>query len=480
MLEDVSLALADWADLEGDSFCALFSLDPGRQWFALCRARYLGRADLGTVAVANVVIVPVGAMQVMGFRVHDLLPNLPSPSDASFGAEPLAVHLPPPLKATSLTPPFGLEWRDHVIEAPRPYAEAILVQALDSVSPTVQMARIDGWATSGALRASGGFDPLRAFRLVVRDPNEPLGALPKNIRVIKSVDGKLPDETWRDVVTAPLAARAVTLISTVAQALAGVKQPRWRPDLVAHPLESVVASAFVEAGAGATLEDLSSLLWRCVEKAAQNAEMYEGFASGAAKAFATLIEAATVEAQAVAYFGNVLAGSTRHAPHGDVVARLLLKMLALEGRLALLDERALQAALAAGLIDRLARRGREHLLNELTADQQVIVLADCIQRAELSPSARILSARLIRQIASRNDRRADNALAYLLGLEPNDHDTIMATPSVADVAVRLSSLKRADYAMRVLRPVVVGEASTDRAGLIQALNASLRLVGGTA
>lgn len=204
---DLAMVLMEWARTGEAEFVGGYPLDGGAA--VVFRARSLGKAMHGDAAFLHGVIVSRAAMDALGGRPEALLAHIPPPDGSTaFAEQPLSVE-PAPFKPFDW-PDLGLAWRDRLILHPGldgedRVPERLLVQALASIDPPEQRARIGGWVSSGRLVSRGGLNLLASSQLVVaQEPFE--GDLPAHLPFrfpgMHSPDVEPPTSwtTWRAVV----------------------------------------------------------------------------------------------------------------------------------------------------------------------------------------------------------------------------------------------------------------------------------------
>jgi hypothetical protein len=104
-----------------------------------------------------------------------VLPAIPEPDGTpDFAARAVDIAIPPDTAVTRKAP-LGLAWRDRFIEAADGIdCEAQLLEALESIDPPEQRARVTGWTTSARFVPRGALDILHQSQLIVaRGPPPP-------------------------------------------------------------------------------------------------------------------------------------------------------------------------------------------------------------------------------------------------------------------------------------------------------------------
>jgi hypothetical protein len=175
ILNALPLVLAGWADTGEAQFAARIPLGEAAFPAMLLRARLVGQAVGGSIAYAQGVIATQADAAVLKGAVEAILPAIPMPDGSTdFAAQLLDVE--PGASMNAFAHPWaglGLAWRDRLLLVPDAVeAEPLALSAIAALEPTEQRSRIRGWATTGALRASGPFTPMRAFQLIAIGPGQ--------------------------------------------------------------------------------------------------------------------------------------------------------------------------------------------------------------------------------------------------------------------------------------------------------------------
>lgn len=466
MFEDFGLALAAWADLGLQRFAALVPLDASRSDFVLWRARFIGAGELGTVAVANGLVITAEQMERLDWRAHRLLGSLPEPDGRSFGAERISAEPAPPPVAPMAA--LGLEWRDQVVDIlDGTDPEAVLVAALEGISPPVQIARIDGWATTGALQASGAFDPADAFRLIVRPQGEPRGATPADHHAAQIESGQVlsPPETpppvWR-------AWQAVERASGAASA-------GWKPTWLTLSVDRVATLALLQNAAPLGVEDRLSLIAAAVREAAAEPDLVEPMGVAAGQTLLRLAANAEQSIDGVRYLGAGL----KEARFGDDTAREIVRSAPLAPTLTGLDAPALERAMDQGLLDRMAGVEGGGTLSQFEPGVLMTMLGKSLHRASSATVMRTLAITLIGHLATGDTlarRYAAAGVSALIDMPIHVHDAGLATPAVVRLVREFPGIDRGAYAARALRPVLRGEVRPTRPAFVEAMRATTRLL----
>lgn len=487
MLEDFGLALAAWSEHEQSTFVAQFRLSGGQDGaYGLCRAHYLGQADLGAIALANVVVIPSAVMKTLGWRTHPLLKLVPIPNDATFGDT--RVTLPSKLASPRTeTPPFGLEWRDFVVETGPDAKEQILADALDSIRPAVQLARVDGWATTDLLEPSGGFDPENAFRLLVREVGAKSRVPAGRLTAVATAQGL---EVAGGVPPPPPAARRATdLVNRVAMNFPGAGEVIWSPGMADLPLRDVIFDVYEAVTANLESRERGQFLWALAQSSTDVADLRADVLAVATECFLSLVHAAASPAEAAARLEQALEGIDL----GDDEARVsseVIRRVALTGVLTHLSPTGLHSAWDSGLLNRVSGSGGKELLGSLSPPQWALLLERSLAWAKDDPESCTLAAVLVRRLSDQGEDFEDSAsdgLALLLevfmkpGVKPglSDAATIaLAAPAPARLAARLPQKDR--YGVGVLKFVIDGQHNAGRpmpwAATADAMKAAMQLL----
>lgn len=466
MLEDFSLALAAWADLGLQRFVALTPLDAERSAFVLWRARFLGAGELGTVAVANGLLISADQMERLENRAHRLLGGVPEPDGGPFGAEPVAAEA----AATGAAPlaAFGLEWRDQVIDIlDGADSEAVLVAALEGIFPAVQIARVDGWATTGALPASGAFDPAEAFRLIVRPEGETRAAAPSDRRVVQVRGGQVgtpretPPAVWR-------AWQAVDRASEEGSAV-------WKSTWLTLPADRVATLALLQNAAPLGVEDRLAMIAEAVHQVSAEPDVVATMGSAAGQALVRLAANAEQPTDAARY----LEAGLTEARFGVSTAREIARTAPVETGLAGLSAAALETAMDHGLLDRMAGAEGEAALGLFRPEVLMTMLGKALHGAAGMAAMRALAIALIGRLATGEAlarRYAAAGVSALIDMRIQAEDVGLATPTVVGLVREFSRIDRQGYAAHALRPVLRGEVRLARPDFIAAMRATTRLL----
>lgn len=456
-LTDVALVLSAWAERGAGGFSMLVPLE--RSGLSLLmRARYVGRAELGQVAMGVAAFLDRVAAEALGHRVHRLLARLPDelPREG-FGplvVDPQSLQAPP-----QRLPDIGLGWEDAIVDARGQDPEAVLCALLDAIEPDEQRARLAGWASSGGLTRKGRFAPSEAFNLVVHAPDEAVrpGDAPAGRRRVSldALPQPQPPPAWE----AWSRLKALQALPTAAWAqVAGL---RWSPDNARLKPADVVAVAVVQACIALSVADRAALLVRIAREPSQ------AFEAAFELAVETLAKAAGSPAQLAALLAAFLAQADREA-----LKRLspMLDLFAAWEVLARLGPAEIATLLQIGLVRTLARRAGAPPQGSPLLEP---LLADACKRAGSSAQVRAFAVTLVRAAAASRGASAvaQAALPALLALPAATEDRRLATPGIAAAAGE-QALQRA-LSARSVRPVL--RAPRDGRELRDALAAALRL-----
>lgn len=477
-LEDFALALAAWADRGLPRFVALAPVGREGRDSVLWRARYLGSAELGTVAIAHGLVIPAEVLERLEGRAHRLLPLLSEPDGGPFGKNPIHadIALAGPALAGPVVSAFGLEWRDQVVElTDGADPETVLMAVLGGIVPVAQAARIDGWATTGVLEASGGFDPDRAFRLIVRPIDEPRGLPLAGRRTVRLSGGRIatPPEP------APAVWRAWQRIQAVIVTMPGLSSAPWKAIYASLPVDRVVSLALLQAVAGLGLNERLDLIAAAVRQTRPEPDIAEDVEAAVGRVLLSLAATADTPEAAVHYLE---AGLTEAGRFGAGAARVISAEGPLDHTIGTLDKLAIERALDHGLLDRLAAEGPAPAIALFEPKVLTVLLGRCIARAGEGAAMRGLAVGLIAHLArsERSRRAAAAGIGSLLTLPPEREDVGLATVAVADLARQLSPDQRGLYAARALSPVVRGDVRLDIPDFREAMRAVTRILGSAA
>jgi hypothetical protein len=166
LASDLAMVLIEWAARREAPCVACVPFVEGRR--IVFRARYQGKAAMGEVAFLNGVVLGPDDVEALGHRCWLVLPHIPEPDGTpDFATRELELSVPPDAPSPHQTP-FGLAWHDRYIElSDGSDCEVLLLEALDSIDPPEQRARVVGWTTSAGFVPRGALDILRTCQLIV-------------------------------------------------------------------------------------------------------------------------------------------------------------------------------------------------------------------------------------------------------------------------------------------------------------------------
>ena len=466
-LEDFALALAAWADLGLTRFAALTPLEGPGGPAVLWRARFIGAGELGSIAVANGLFLSEAEVARLGGRAHRLLGGLPEPDGSPFGVTRLSIA---ELSAagSEVLPAFGLEWRDQAVDIlDDPDPEAVLIAALEGISPSVQQARIDGWATTGSLRASGAFDPEAAFRLIVRpgsEPREPRRVEGGDRAVIELSGGRVMAQLQPE----PASWRAWQAVEVAASGVSPTVDAGWKQAYQALSADRTAALALLQLAAPLAAPDRLALISRVVSRVPADDEIAEAIHKAAGQALVRLAAVTDERGAGDAYLEAGLAD----VAWGDVVAREMVQAAPIEA-LARLGLAATARALEVGLVERVAAADRTATA-ALGPDLAMAMLGKVLGRPRLVGETRALAVSLIQRLSSDEPlarRYAAAGVAALMERPAAAVDVGLARVEIAALVRDHPRIDRAAYADRALRPVLRGQARLTRPAFIEGLRA---------
>jgi len=470
VLEDFSLALAAWADLGLRGFVALMPLEDGPGGWVLWRARFLGAGDLGTIAVAHGLLISPGQMEDLEGRAHRLLSGLAEPDGGPFGSRSISAQAPRP--TVTPIPAFGLEWCDHVVEIlDGADPETVLIAALEGVSPAVQIGRIAGWATTGALQSSSAFDPDASFGLVVRPRGEPEGTALSGRCRVQCAGGR--------VVTPPQAEppvwRAWTLVDRVAASFAAQAMSAWKSAYGTMPPDRVATLALLQNAAGLGPEERLDLIAAVVAETEKQPDLVEPISVAAGQNLIRLAATSDSDRDAALY---LRAGLTE-SRFGIGVAREIAMSAPIDPMLVSLDTAALERAVDHGLLDRLAGGDADLALRGFNSEALTMMLGKSLTGAAAVASMRALAVDLIARLSGSDAlsrRYAAAGISALIAMPIHAHDCGLATSDVARLVLDHPRIDQAGYATHALRPVLRGEVRLPRPAFIDAMRAVTRIL----
>ena len=465
-LEDFALALAAWADLGLARFAALTPLDGPGGPAVLWRARFIGAGELGSIAVANGLFLSEADFARLGGLAHRLLGGLPESDGSPFGVTRLSIA---GLSAagSEVLSAFGLEWRDQAVDLlDDADPEAVLMAALEGISPSVQQARIDGWSTTGALRASGAFDPDAAFRLIVRprsEPRELRRAAGGDRAVVELRGGRIAGPPQPE----PASWRAWQAVETAASGVSPTVDAGWKPSYQALSPDRTAALALLQLAAPLAAPDRLALITQVVSRVPADDEIVEAVSRAAGQALVRLAAAADQPGASDAYLE---AGLTDVAL-GDAVACEVVQAAPIEA-LARLGPAATARALEVGLIERLAVDAATTAT--LGPDLAMAMLGKVLGRPRLVGETRGLAVSLIQRLSGAEPlarRYAAAGVAALMERPAEAADVGLAKVEIAALVRDHPRIDRAAYADRALRPVLRRQTRLTRPAFVEGLRA---------
>ena len=483
MLRHFSLALAGWADRQPPACVVMFPLEGSNgtpaETFAVGRVAFVGEAELGTVAMGHLVIVPLNVMAALRWLPHRLLARIRTPTaeaDLTFADTPLTLDLAAlaHAEAGSRLASFGLEWRDQDIAVGAASPEAVLAGAIEGMDPPEQRARLTGWATSGAFTRSGAFDPDEAFRLIVRGSGEGEAPLNAGRRPVRLTNGQIaPADLANAPSLAPAAWRVWARINAIARTHATGKGLDWQPRYADHAPDSIAAIAIIEACLHLDPVGRAALL-AAVAESADDAGDGPDLLKGAAIALGRLMDQPG-EAEGAAWYLNDYVEANADRPIAVAsVAHLALR----EGVLPWMSAQSLDLLAFAGLADHLEAQVAYPLEN-LSETTRLRLLKAAMQQPGLSGRRR-LAVRLIDLCLAEPAaaRPCAQAISALLALPAGPQDAALATTRIYDLVQAAGSVARAAYARRVLSPVLRDQVRLPKEDYVIALKTALHAVSG--
>jgi hypothetical protein len=469
-LNDFALALAGWADRRLEGFVALFPL--ASDVSALVRARYFGEAELGSVALATVVLLDPALLKALDGRAHRLLPNVPEPDAKTTGADPMPVEAPASApEPHPLTGALDLAWRDRTVDAGECAPEAVLTSLLETIDPAAQRHRITGWVTTGSLPHAGEFQPAQLFNLVVHAPADALALKAFSHPSAQVRGGAISAEIGPPPDPWTLWAAFKALRTGDAAADVALDAARWDPRYASLAPGAVVAIGALETCLSLTPAQRLSLITAMAKASAtRDGLVGEGLARGLAETLERLAAGSASPEVAAYYIGGVLAAID---PERLGAAHGLGSVAALPGVLAWIEPHQAAALTRLGLVSALGAR----LLNDATAIANVreatlqALLAPALAAAS-EPSGRALATAVLAQSAEEHaDPALEQALSTLLALPPSPLDSRLATAGVVRLAMRGGGALTPVLIRRVLIPAL--RAPEAPSGFVQALQAAL-------
>lgn len=481
MLRHFSLALAGWADRRPSDCVVMFPLDATAETFAVARVAFLGDAELGTVAMANIVVVPLNAVVALDWLPHRLLSQIPTPTaedDLTFADAPLKLDLGVLARADGgpRLASFGLEWRDHDVAVGNANSEAVLAAAIEGMDPPEQRARITGWSTSGAFTRSGAFDPDEAFCLIVRGGGEGEAPVKGDRLAVRLTQGRISPVTPAAApATPPAAWRVWSQVEMVARIHATGKGLVWQPRYADHAPDAIAAIAILEACLDLDPVGRAGLL-AAVADASDDAEDGAVLLQGVAVALGRLMDQPGEPEGAAWYLNDYIEANADRPAAVASVAGLALR----EGVLPWMSAQSLDLLAFAALADRLAAQD-DYPVGSLPAATRLRLL----KAATLKPGVaerRRLTVRLIGVCLPEPGaaKPCAQAIAALLALPAGPDDAMLATAQIYDLLQGGGASVRAAYARRVLSPVLTNEVRLPKQAYVSALKTAIHAVSGGA
>ena len=464
LLGDFALSLSSWAKRQSGEFAACFALPGGD--FALVRARHMGEADLGPVAMAAVVLVSGAAASALGGRLHRLLDQIPDPADPETGVSPVALDPRAAFEGQPIANP-GLAWNDQFI-AVRGEPERTLQALLEGLTPEAQRPRIDGWATTGGLPPTGQFDPWSLFRLIVHEgAPPPAGSLPSH--AIGSVAaGRLSMAPTPP----PTAWAAWSALAADPDAKAATDAAPWNPAWADTPAADVVAFAAIAACKKLNAAGRVGLLLGIAELAeGSEPSLRLGLEGGFVETLGALVRAAEPAAAA----GYIKTLAERPAPYTPAVEHGVGVAAATAAVLPRLPEASVRR-FAGGLVTGLAAADWIEAAGDLRALGEAaltVLLPEAVRTAGASGDHRRLASLMTAAAADPGFSRPGTvgALEALFALDPHPADRLLARPELMALLLARAPNLWPELSARAVRPGLA--EATDAAAFKAALAAAL-------
>ena len=393
VLTDFVLALAGWADRRLDRFVAFFPIDDQTASAALVRGRYLGDGSYGTIGIAAVALVDAATLSALNGEAHRLLPLLGDPERAEIGVASIAAKVEINERpASARLARLGVGWRDRVLDTGGADAEAVLVEALDSIHPAAQRARITGWATTASLPHVGRFSPAAAFRLVTHRSDDQWTA-----RDLPHLPMRLEgDRLVGDDVQVPEARQAWERLKALdggPAIRAAIDSLTWSVEGAEMAASDLVAVSIIDVCLQLGALSQVMLLKAVAEKAADPADpIAPALRGGLERAFAGLVEAASSPKAAALYIAGYVAGGPRVVGQAWPVLEAASRRVEI---LAELDDDALGQLMCNGLLDAVGSLSPRDL-ESLPADRAYTLLTLSLERGLGAPYRRLAGMLLVR------------------------------------------------------------------------------------
>jgi hypothetical protein len=166
---DLAMMLAAWADIGEADLIACLPIRSGTSR-VLIRARFAGRAELGSVAFLHGVVLGPDDLAVLGHQPERVIGSIPAPGGGTdFGDALLTVQYLDPVPTVTL-PDLSLAWHHRLIVSDGSLdPQTLLCTALATITPESQRLNFGGWISSAKLPARGTLDPARDCALVIAD-----------------------------------------------------------------------------------------------------------------------------------------------------------------------------------------------------------------------------------------------------------------------------------------------------------------------
>jgi hypothetical protein len=234
------MIMIEWAARREASCVACVPFEDGRR--IVFRAGYQGKAAMGEAAFLNGVVLGPDDVEALGHRTWLVLPAIPEPDGTpDFATQEIQLPVPPDPPVLPKAP-LGLAWCDRFIEvADGSDCEIRLIEALDSIDPPEQRARVVGWTTSASFVPRGRLDILRQCQLIVNGGPRPreLAGMPgfkleQNQTKWDPVDPPPSWQAWR---------RFCAEIDRDAAFAPALPRLRWHPAFADRPAEQIAREA---------------------------------------------------------------------------------------------------------------------------------------------------------------------------------------------------------------------------------------------
>lgn len=455
-ISDFAMALTGWALQRRPRFVAFFPLTASETVFAVVRGTYLGEADLGPVAIANMLIAPRAVIEVIHWRAHGLLPLLPEGDDQTFGRTPLDVRPGEvlderrPLRESGV----GLAFSDQVVNAGDDDPEAALTAMLDAVGPTELRARLTGWSTTTELAPIGSLQPTRIFKAVVHAGEEPAEAFSKTHEAKAFDHSMLEDTASRPSWAAWVRLRRLAETWPAALALGDFA---WSSAYDTLDPQTLATNALLHACSRLDAPARVRLLLAVAETRGHSDPVSAAISAAVGQTLEKLMDSAGDHEGAAYYVETFLRGASRNT----------LKAIAAVTRLASGPEVAAWLTAAAvedldynAIADRWANgQAAQDDWADRLADANPVLLRKALAAAIIrsgEPAMRRLAGSLLRLTcrSTQDDKLTYEALRVLLGQKPSVEDVELADSGLIDAVDRLPPLPLAALVDRAVTPAV--------------------------